>query len=713
KPHATVSLARSGKYGIPSGLNDPSQQHPHDCGTQKQRSVFSLLSLYMTETEASRALRSLTLTATEISNLSAFKPVIKTQCRELSRRISFLTPLFHELEDDVVSSPALPCHALASLEDALFRAKELLLFATRASQILDREQVKQNFVDVAAHFEHAISKISFDELDVSEEIKEQVNNILKDFLFFIFYRELDTSTPMRMLRVALVTTQFRRTKELFDPPGLQLYEHLLSVCNQSYDVNTETAELHLICEKLQFLNVDDIKQETLALQKMVVDKDDHSQKSIGDMSLVVLKKIQDFLVLESGNNIVSPREDFSRHTDDPYVKLSPQSLVIPDEFRCPISLELMKDPVIVCTGQTYERSCIKKWLEAGHGTCPKTQQILSSSILVPNHALYSLISSWCEENGVEPPKRLRNLWLCKTSDGSAELIDLDILVSKLSSSDIEDRRYAAGEIRLLAKNNGHNRMLIGEAGAIPHLVDLLYAPDAGTQEHAVTALLNLSIYADNKERIMASEAVPGILYVLENGSMEARENAAATFFSLSAMGENRVAIGASGAIEALVTLFCEGSQRGKVDAAKALFNLCLSQGNKGRAIRAGIVPKLMEMLTEPDGEMRDEALAIMAVVVSHPDGKAAIGSMNSVSTLVELISNGSPRNKENATSVLVLLCSGDPLHLSIVSSLGVINPLLYLAENGSERGKRKATKLLGMIGNHCEYTRKTVELEIC
>ncbi|TKY66063.1 U-box domain-containing protein 13 [Spatholobus suberectus] len=114
------------------------------------------------------------------------------------------------------------------------------------------------------------------------------------------------------------------------------------------------------------------------------------------------------------------------------------------------------------------------------------------------------------------------------------------------------------------------------------------------------------------------------------------------------------------------------------------------------------------MLTEADGEMRDEALAIMAVVVSHPDGKAAIGSMNAVSTLVELISNGSPRNKENATSVLVLLCKGDPLHLSIVSSLGVISPLLDLAENGSERGKRKASQLLELIGNHCEYTGKTV-----
>ncbi|KAL9277004.1 hypothetical protein ACSQ67_025424 [Phaseolus vulgaris] len=286
----------------------------------------------MAETDPSGALRNLTRVATQISYLSVFKPLLRTQCCDLARRIRFLAPLFHELHDDVVFSGAVPFPAL---QDALFKARDLLQFATRTSQvfmILDREQVKHRFKDVAVRFEHAISKISFDELDVSEEIKEQV---------------------------ALVTTQFRRAKEQFDPPGFQLYEQLLSVYNQSYDVNAETAELSLISEKLQFINVDDVKQESLALEKMAVERRDHSQKSIQDMSLVVLKKIQDFLMVESGNIIVSASEDLSRQTDESYVnvKLCPQSLVIPDEFRCPISLELMKDPVIICTGQFID-SCI-------------------------------------------------------------------------------------------------------------------------------------------------------------------------------------------------------------------------------------------------------------------------------------------------------------------------------------------------------------------
>ncbi|MCH98879.1 U-box domain-containing protein 13-like, partial [Trifolium medium] len=60
-----------------------------------------------------------------------------------------------------------------------------------------------------------------------------------------------------------------------------------------------------------------------------------------------------------------------------------------------------QNPSFLCIGiRTYERACIKKWLDAGHRTCPITQQIISSPILIPNHALYSLISNWCEANGV-------------------------------------------------------------------------------------------------------------------------------------------------------------------------------------------------------------------------------------------------------------------------------------------------------------------------
>uniref|UniRef100_A0A7N0V6M4 RING-type E3 ubiquitin transferase n=1 Tax=Kalanchoe fedtschenkoi TaxID=63787 RepID=A0A7N0V6M4_KALFE len=257
---------------------------------------------------------------------------------------------------------------------------------------------------------------------------------------------------------------------------------------------------------------------------------------------------------------------------------------------------------------------------------------LANTTLTPNYVLRSLIAQWCEANGIEPPKRPGIPRTSKATSAStpAERTKIESLLLKLTSTNPEDQRSAAGEIRLLTKRNADNRIVIAEADTIPLLVDLLAVPDSRIQEYAVTALLNLSICEINKGCIVSAGAIPGIVQVLKKGSMEARENAAATLFSLSVVDENKVMIGASGAITPLVVLLSEGIQRGKKDAATAHFNLCIFQGNKRKAVRAGIVPTLMRLLTEPGGGMVDEALAILAILASHSDGKIAIGAADAV-----------------------------------------------------------------------------------
>ena len=79
-------------------------------------------------------------------------------------------------------------------------------------------------------------------------------------------------------------------------------------------------------------------------------------------------------------------------------------LTIPKHFQCPISLDLMKDPVTLSTGITYDRENIERWIEAGNQTCPVTNQALKSFDQIPNHSIRRMIQDWCVENksyGVE------------------------------------------------------------------------------------------------------------------------------------------------------------------------------------------------------------------------------------------------------------------------------------------------------------------------
>jgi len=65
-------------------------------------------------------------------------------------------------------------------------------------------------------------------------------------------------------------------------------------------------------------------------------------------------------------------------------------------FLCPITQELMADPVITADGHTYERAAIEQWLES-HNTSPLTGLPLSTHELSPNEALLAQIRAAAAE----------------------------------------------------------------------------------------------------------------------------------------------------------------------------------------------------------------------------------------------------------------------------------------------------------------------------
>lgn len=70
---------------------------------------------------------------------------------------------------------------------------------------------------------------------------------------------------------------------------------------------------------------------------------------------------------------------------------------IPSEYLCPISRELMRDPVIVSDGHTYDRSQIVRWFYSNN-TSPLTGLVLPNKDLIPNYSLKSLIENFLTQN---------------------------------------------------------------------------------------------------------------------------------------------------------------------------------------------------------------------------------------------------------------------------------------------------------------------------
>lgn len=151
--------------------------------------------------------------------------------------------------------------------------------------------------------------------------------------------------------------QFKRAKERMDSPDVQLYMDLYSAQNEK---DPDPSVLKRLSEKLQLKTINDLKKESLALHEMVISSGGDPGDWLEEMS-VLLKKLKDSVLTEN----LGP--DTSEN-DKLFVKS--RSPVIPDDFRCPISLELMKDPVIVSTGQVSISNCLEKcyfkWLFGLH-----------------------------------------------------------------------------------------------------------------------------------------------------------------------------------------------------------------------------------------------------------------------------------------------------------------------------------------------------------
>jgi len=78
-----------------------------------------------------------------------------------------------------------------------------------------------------------------------------------------------------------------------------------------------------------------------------------------------------------------------------------------DALQCPITHEIMRDPVMATDGHTYERTAIEEWF-ANNDSSPKTNNQMESKALIPNHAVKKIVAERAEkDNAPRARKRIR------------------------------------------------------------------------------------------------------------------------------------------------------------------------------------------------------------------------------------------------------------------------------------------------------------------
>lgn len=254
----------------------------------------------------------------------------------------------------------------------------------------------------------------------------------------------------------------------------------------------------------------------------------------------------------------------------------------PAEFVCSILGALMADPVILPSGQTYERACLQAcaelaFLPPGMGS--------ASDAVIPNAALKAAIGTWCARSGrvvPAPPSadaareavlrampadaaksvRTRRPALASSSNSSySSPASAASTSSYTSSSEIIP---AEDEVGVKPVKEGTNKDAVREQVemAVDPLEDVVVAKvmDAEEEEEVVLAVAGLREATRESAERRRALCTPRML----------------------------------GALRRVLLIPRHASAR--VDATAALVNLTLEPANKVRIVRAGAVPPLVEVL---------------------------------------------------------------------------------------------------------------------
>ncbi|XP_047320138.1 U-box domain-containing protein 4-like [Impatiens glandulifera] len=416
---------------------------------------------------------------------------------------------------------------------------------------------------------------------------------------------------------------------------------------------------------------------------------------------------------------------------------------IPTDLCCPLSLEIMTDPVIVPSGQTYERAYIRKWLDLGLMVCPKTRQTLAHTNLVPNYTVKALIASWCDKNNVklpDQPSLIENEGNSSENNHSQQhqlsspgrtrssVSPPTGLISSSGSSQDENSPLSSLSLSedSLFSTVGNEPSLSNEILTLTHTEDTqlnssereMESDNQSPKGHIRTASASF---------VESSSSMPPDL-VNEGSEMPSEPQDASilttsqirsefpprleTRFRSHTIGRRPTdrsipkivsspLIGISDDlsrmedhIKTLVVDLSSSSVDIQGNATAELRQLAKdNMSNRILIANSGAIVFLVNLLQSSDARIQENAVTALLNLSINDNNKIAIANAGAITHLIHVLQTGSDEAKENSAATLYSLSAVEDIKIKIGRS-GAISPLVDLLANGTLRGKKDAATAL-------------------
>ncbi|KAL3379347.1 hypothetical protein AABB24_000183 [Solanum stoloniferum] len=386
-----------------------------------------------------------------------------------------------------------------------------------------------------------------------------------------------------------------------------------------------------------------------------------------------------------------------------------EEIQVPPYFICPISLEMMKDPVTISTGITYDRENIEKWIfSTKNNSCPATKQSLTCIELTPNVTLRRLIQSWCTINashGIErfptpkpPVSKPQIIKLLKEAKSpKMQMKSLKRLRSIASENDANKRcMESAGAMEFLASiinnNNNSNEVFEEEDGFM------------STKDEALSILYQLKLSENGLRSLIMSgngAFIESLTCVMQHGSYESRAYAVMLMKDMFKVSTPTLLLSLKQEFftQVVQVLRDEISQKAMKASLQVLVNVCPFGRNRVKAAEAGAIRVLVDLLLDSSEKRVCEFMLVLldqicqsaegrAELLNHPGGLAIVSKK---------ILRVSKVGSERAIKILhsISKFSSTPSVVQEMLSLGVVAKLcLVLQVDCGSKAKERAREIL-------------------
>ncbi|XP_018831574.1 U-box domain-containing protein 38-like [Juglans regia] len=364
------------------------------------------------------------------------------------------------------------------------------------------------------------------------------------------------------------------------------------------------------------------------------------------------------------------------------------------EFICPVSRSLMSDPVVVSSGQTFERVSVQVCRDLGYSPKLEDGSRPDFTTVISNLAIKSTILNWCESSGTDYPRApaYRTVEQLVRSEMAADRYSgLKIRVSEQELlRGVADNppvifSHAATElghrVNHFYSSSSEESVVIAGSPATPLPLTTrpsCYSSSSPSSEivenETLTQTLNPQSLTPEEEQFLAK---------LKSTEVFEQEEAVISLRKLTRTREDlRVPLCTPRLLSAVRSLISSKYATVQTNAIALLLNLSLENRNKVQIVRSGFVPLLIEALMDGASESQEHAAGALFSLAIEDDNQMAIGVLGALAPLMHSLRSDSERTRNDSALALYHLTLIQSNRVKLVK-LGSVPTLLAMTKDGN------------------------------